>query len=170
MLAAQHVARLVSHAVVISTGILLAALGLGIEALTAPVLFYLITSVLTIGTFFMLTGMTDRTRENLSAATPSPAPTPQAPFYEAFGVAEPDPYGTDEDVGVALPRVDHVSRAHLRELRAARYGPAAAAGLRRQVRAVVDGDRRRARRGILGATRGRSRSRCSRRGLPASSR
>ncbi len=105
MLAAQHVARLVSHAVVISTGILLAALGLGIEALTAPVLFYLITSVLTIGTFFMLTGMTDRTRENLSAATPSAAPKPQAPFYEAFGVAEPDPYGTDDDVGVALPRV-----------------------------------------------------------------
>ena len=68
---------------------MLAALGLGIEALTAPVLFYLITSVLTIGTFFMLTGMTDRTRGNLSAATPSPAPTPQAPFYEAFGVREP---------------------------------------------------------------------------------
>jgi multicomponent K+:H+ antiporter subunit D len=31
--AAQHLARLVSHAVVMSTGILLAALGLGIEAL-----------------------------------------------------------------------------------------------------------------------------------------
>jgi multicomponent K+:H+ antiporter subunit D len=105
VVAAQHLARLVSHAVVMSTGILLAALGLGIEALTAPVLFYLITSVLTIGAFFMLTGMTDRTRGNLSAATPSEAPIPQAPFYDAFGVAAPDPYGTDEDVGVALPRV-----------------------------------------------------------------
>ena len=105
MLAAQHLARLVSHAVVVSTGTLLAALGLGVEALTAPVLFYLITSVLSIGTFFMLTGMTDRTRGNLSAATPSPAPAPQAPFYEAFGVAAPDPFGTDEDVGAALPRV-----------------------------------------------------------------
>ena len=30
---------------------------------------------------------------------------PQAPFYVAFGVAEPDPYGTDEDVGVAIPSV-----------------------------------------------------------------
>jgi multicomponent K+:H+ antiporter subunit D len=105
VIAAQHLARLVSYAVVMSTGILLAALGLGIEALTAPVLFYLITSVLTLGAFFMLTGMTDRTRGSLSAATPSPTPTPQTPFYEAFGVAALDPYGTDEDVGIALPRV-----------------------------------------------------------------
>jgi multicomponent K+:H+ antiporter subunit D len=104
MLAAQHLARLVSHSVVVSTGILLAALGLGIEALTAPVLFYLVTSVLTIGIFFMLTGMTDRTRPMPSIATPSPAPAPQAPFYMAFGVAEPDPYGTDEDVGAAIPK------------------------------------------------------------------
>jgi multicomponent K+:H+ antiporter subunit D len=104
MLAAQHLARLVSHSVVVSTGILLAALGLGIEALTAPVLFYLVVSVLTIATFFMLTGMTDRTRPSPSIATPSPAPAPQAPFYKAFGVAEPDPYGTDIDVGVAIPK------------------------------------------------------------------
>jgi multicomponent K+:H+ antiporter subunit D len=105
VLAAQHLARLVAHSVVVSTGILLAALGLGIEALTAPVLFYLIVSVLTIATFFMLTGMTDRTRPSPSIATPSPAPPPQAPFFMAFGVAEPDPYGTDTDVGVAIPKV-----------------------------------------------------------------
>lgn len=104
MLAAHHLARLVSHAVVMSTGIMLAALGLRIEELTAPVLFYMVTSVITIGTFFMLTGMTDRTRATFSAATPTPAPIPQTPFYMAFGVAEPDPYGTEEDVGVAIPR------------------------------------------------------------------
>ena len=62
MLAAHHSARLVSYSVIVSTGILLAALGLGIEALTTPVLFYLIISSLTTGTFFMLSGMTERTR------------------------------------------------------------------------------------------------------------
>jgi multicomponent K+:H+ antiporter subunit D len=106
MLAAHHLARLVSYSVIASTGILLAALGLGIEALTTPVLFYLIVSSLTAGTFFMLSGMTERTR-----SVPSTATTPAAertgsyaPFYMAFGVRDPDPYGTDDDVGVALPR------------------------------------------------------------------
>lgn len=104
MLAAHHLARLVSYSVIVSTGILLAALGLGVEALTAPVLFYLIVSALTAGTFFMLTGMTDRTRTVPSAAAPAEPPLPQSPFYMAFGVREPDPYGTGEDIGVAIPR------------------------------------------------------------------
>jgi multicomponent K+:H+ antiporter subunit D len=104
MLASHHLARLVSYSLVASTGILLAALGLGLEALTAPVLFYLIVSALTAGTFFMVTGMTDRTRSVPSAAAPAEPPTPQAPFYVAFGVREPDPYGTKEEVGVAIPR------------------------------------------------------------------
>ena len=104
MLAAQHLPRLVSHTVIVSTGILLAALGLGMEALTAPVLFYLITSVLTTATFFMLTGMTERTRVMATVATPSPPPEPPTPFYVAFGVREPDPYSTDDEVGIAIPR------------------------------------------------------------------
>jgi multicomponent K+:H+ antiporter subunit D len=104
MLAAHHLARLVSYSLVASTGVLLAALGLGLEALTAPVLFYLIVSALTAGAFYMVTGMTDRTRSVPSAATPAEAPRPQSPFYTAFGVREPDPYGTDEEVGVAIPR------------------------------------------------------------------
>jgi multicomponent K+:H+ antiporter subunit D len=104
MLAAHHLARLVSYSLVASTGVLLAALGLGLEALTAPVLFYLIVSALTAGTFYMVTGMTDRTRSVPSAATPAEQPMPQSPFYTAFGVREPDPYGTDVDIGVAIPR------------------------------------------------------------------
>jgi multicomponent K+:H+ antiporter subunit D len=105
MLAAHQLARLVSYSVAVSTGVLLAALGLGLESLTAPVLFYLIVSVLTTGTFFMLTGMTDRTRTPHATAAEPPAPAmPPSPFYMAFGVREPDPYGTDEDVGVAIPR------------------------------------------------------------------
>jgi multicomponent K+:H+ antiporter subunit D len=101
MLAAHSLARLVSYSVAVSTGILLAALGLGLESLTAPVLFYLIISVLTTGTFFMLTGMTDRTRSPRAIEEP---PAPPSPFFMAFGVRAPDPYGTDEEIGVAIPR------------------------------------------------------------------
>ena len=109
MLGALHLPRLVSYSVIASTGILLAALGLGIEALTAPVLFYLITSVLTTATFFLLSGMTERTRaSNSLTLVPEPAAEPAAnpaplPHYVGFGVREPDPYGTDEEVGVAIP-------------------------------------------------------------------
>jgi len=106
MLSARHLARFVSHSLIASTGILLAALGLGIEALTAPVLFYLVVSVLTTATFFMLAGMTERTRvasSAVAAAASEPAERPPQPFYEAFGVREPDPYGTEEEIGVAIP-------------------------------------------------------------------
>jgi multicomponent K+:H+ antiporter subunit D len=101
MLAAHHLARLVSYSLVTSTGILLAALGLGLEAVTAPALFYLIVSAITAGAFFMVTGMTDRTR---TAGTQPEPPIPPSPFYMAFGVREPDPYSTDDDIGVAIPR------------------------------------------------------------------
>jgi Formate hydrogenlyase subunit 3/Multisubunit Na+/H+ antiporter, MnhD subunit len=107
MLSALHLARLVSHSLIVSTGIMLAALGLGIESLTPPVLFYLIVSVLTSGAFFLLTGMTERTRARDSAIATAmhdePRETPALPYYVAFGVREPDPYGTDEEVGVAIP-------------------------------------------------------------------
>ena len=102
ILASRHLARLVSFSVIVSSGLVLASLGLGIEALTAPVLFYLVTSVLTTGTFFMLIGMTDRARLPLFAARQEVEPPP-APFYVAFGVAEADPYGIDEEVGAAIP-------------------------------------------------------------------
>jgi multicomponent K+:H+ antiporter subunit D len=52
----------------------------------------------------MVTGMTDRTRSVPSAAAPAEPPAPQSPFFQAFGVREPDPYATDDDVGVAIPR------------------------------------------------------------------
>lgn len=107
MLASLHLPRLVSHSVIASTGILLAALGLGIEALTAPVLFYLIISVLTTAAFFLLTGMTERMRTSSAAAPLAAEPTEVAeplpqPSYMAFGVREPDPYATEEG-GIAIP-------------------------------------------------------------------
>ena len=128
MLATQHLRRLVSYSVIVSSGLLLASLGLGIEAVTAPVLFYLATSVLTTSAFFLLTGMTDRTRLLPTRPEPAQAPpvppesmmplepprgaapgwppesaVPIVPDYMAFGVSAPDPYGTEGEVGAAIP-------------------------------------------------------------------
>ncbi|HEX7079711.1 MAG TPA: monovalent cation/H+ antiporter subunit D [Gammaproteobacteria bacterium] len=117
MLATLHLRRLVSYSVIVSSGLLLASLGLGIEALTAPVLFYLATSVLTTAAFFLVAGMTDRTRLFFDAAgaevpkappASSPGAVPETgtralPGYMGFGVHEPDPYGTEEEVGTPIP-------------------------------------------------------------------
>jgi multicomponent K+:H+ antiporter subunit D len=102
MLAAKHLARLVAYSVLVSTGILLAALGLRIEALTAPVLFYVIVSVLTTSTFFLLTGMTDRTRVTNPSISPDDDAVPQ-PLYVAYGIKEPSVHSGDEDAGIAIP-------------------------------------------------------------------
>ncbi|HEX2138640.1 MAG TPA: monovalent cation/H+ antiporter subunit D, partial [Woeseiaceae bacterium] len=101
MLSARHLGRFVAYSVVVSTGLLLAALGLGLEELTAPALFYLVTSVLTTAAFFMLTGMAERAR--LTHPHPESGERAPAPYYVAFGVAAPDPYGLDEEVGTAIP-------------------------------------------------------------------
>jgi multicomponent K+:H+ antiporter subunit D len=109
MLATQHLRRLVSYSVIVSSGLLLATLGVGSEALTPAALFYFATSVLTTCAFFMVTGMTDRTRVATDSAAPvqnpdSAAPVvPPTPSYVAFGVREPQPYDTSEEVGAAIP-------------------------------------------------------------------
>ncbi len=103
MLAAKHLARLVSYSVLVSMGILLAALGLQLEALTAPVMFYMIVSVLTTSAFFMLTGMTDRTRITDPPVAEEDQETSTRPIYVAYGIKEPSVYGGDEEVGIAIP-------------------------------------------------------------------
>jgi len=103
MLAAKHLARLVAYSVLVSMGILLASLGLRIEALTAPVLFYLIVSVLTTCTFFMLTGMTDRTRVSGPPSTDRETEVEAEPAYVAYGIKQPSIYESGEDVGIAIP-------------------------------------------------------------------
>ena len=104
MLASKHLARTVAYSVLVSMGILLATLGLRIEALTTPVLLYLIVSVLTTCTFFMLTGMTDRTRVTDQSVPPEDRVVEEAdPVYTAYGIKEPSIYASGEDVGVAIP-------------------------------------------------------------------
>jgi multicomponent K+:H+ antiporter subunit D len=104
MLASKHLARLVAYSVLVSMGILLASLGLRVEALTTPVLFYLIVSVLTTCTFFMLTGMTDRTRVTDPPASPEDGVDEEpAPAYVAYGIKQPSIYASGEEVGIAIP-------------------------------------------------------------------
>jgi multicomponent K+:H+ antiporter subunit D len=105
ILAAKHLARLVSFSVLVSMGILLAAFGLRIEALTGPIIFYMVVSVLTTSTFFMLTGMTDRTRITDPPVMPEDGPAPGSPVYMSYGVRQPSMVHDDGEVGIAIPAV-----------------------------------------------------------------
>jgi multicomponent K+:H+ antiporter subunit D len=106
MLGAKHLARLVGYSVLVSMGILLATLGLQEDALTAPVMFYMIVSVLTTAAFFMLTGMTDRTRitDPPHGNGADDNPSASQPIYVAYGIKEPSVYRDDDDeIGVPIP-------------------------------------------------------------------
>ncbi|WP_019141570.1 monovalent cation/H+ antiporter subunit D [Noviherbaspirillum massiliense] len=96
MLTAQQPQQLTSYSVLVSSGTLLAALGLGDAGMVGPTLFYLISSVLTTGAFFLLSEMIERSRPfgaNILAVT-----------FESFGVEEPlDPDRPDEVVGTVIP-------------------------------------------------------------------
>jgi multicomponent K+:H+ antiporter subunit D len=103
ILAAKHLARLVSFSVLVSMGIMLAAFGLRIELLTGPIIFYMIISVLTTSAFFMLTGMTERTRIADPPVMAGDEPASPAPVYISYGVKQPSVFHEDEDVGIAIP-------------------------------------------------------------------
>ncbi|HEU4601113.1 MAG TPA: monovalent cation/H+ antiporter subunit D [Steroidobacteraceae bacterium] len=103
MLAARHLGRVVSYSLVASTGLLFMALGLRIEAMTAPVLLYLASSVLTTSAFFMLNGLAQRTRTLRVREAADLAPLPDE-TYSGFGVPEPtDPFSPSDEVGIAIP-------------------------------------------------------------------
>jgi multicomponent K+:H+ antiporter subunit D len=95
ILAAQDLARLASYNVLISAGTLLAAIGIGDVALTGGALFYLVSSTLAIGAFFMLTELAGRGR---AAGADVLAVT-----MEAYGENEDDAGEEAEEVGVAIP-------------------------------------------------------------------
>lgn len=100
MLSANQLSRLIGFAVIVSSGTVLAAVGLDAERLTAPALFYLLTSALATGAFFMLTGMTERTRTQVSEAADAALLPPVT--YNAFEVEEP-PRAPDDEIGIAIP-------------------------------------------------------------------
>jgi multicomponent K+:H+ antiporter subunit D len=92
-MASQDMARLAAFSVLISSGTLLAAIGMGQPGVTAAALFYLATSTLGLGAFFLLIELVERGRE--------PGADVLAVTREAYGEeGELDDTG---EVGVAIP-------------------------------------------------------------------
>jgi multicomponent K+:H+ antiporter subunit D len=97
MLGSQNLGRLAGYSVIVSSGTLLAAIGFGRPGVTGSALFYMLSSTLALGAFFLLLELVERSRTfgaDLLAIT-----------REAFGLDIPTE--TDEDMdtdaGVAIP-------------------------------------------------------------------
>ncbi|MGB3847395.1 MAG: monovalent cation/H+ antiporter subunit D [Sphingopyxis sp.] len=60
ILAARQLTRIAGHYVLVSSGILLAAIGIGGEALTAALLFYLVSSTLAVSALYLIIEPTER--------------------------------------------------------------------------------------------------------------
>jgi multicomponent K+:H+ antiporter subunit D len=102
MLGARHLTRLVAFTVIVSSGTLLAALGLGSPAMTPPALYYLLCATPATAAFFLLTGMTERIRTGMPETAAAESLSPAT--YAAFSVGEPpEPRSPDEEVGIAIP-------------------------------------------------------------------
>jgi len=85
--------RLAAYSVLVSSGTLLAAIGLGHPGMIAGALFYLVSSTLTIAAFFLLIELVERGRDagaDVLAVT-----------MEAYGDADEDE--EEEVVGAAIP-------------------------------------------------------------------
>ncbi|HJV76212.1 MAG TPA: monovalent cation/H+ antiporter subunit D [Noviherbaspirillum sp.] len=88
--------RLAACCVIVSAGTLLSALGLGGPAVVGAALFYLISSALATGAFFMLGEMIERSQQFGAGML--------AVSLDYFGIDEaPDPNAPEEVVGVAIP-------------------------------------------------------------------
>jgi len=95
VLASQSMPRLAGYSVLVSSGTLLAAIGTQSPALLAAALFYLISSTLSVATFFLLIEVIERGR--IAGADVL------AVSMEFFGDMEEDADPVNEEVGVALP-------------------------------------------------------------------
>ncbi|GEP07324.1 monovalent cation/H+ antiporter subunit D [Methylobacterium oxalidis] len=91
-LASQDLARLTAFSVLVSSGTVLAATGMGQVAVTTGALFYLVSSTLGLGALFLLVELTERGRE--------PGADVLAVTREAFGEEDDDEEG---EIGVAIP-------------------------------------------------------------------
>ncbi len=94
VLASQALGRLAGFSVLVSSGTLLAAIGLVSADVTAGALFYLVSSTLTISAFFLLIELVERGQDTFSNVL--------AVTAEAFGDSEDDEEA-EEEVGVTIP-------------------------------------------------------------------
>jgi multicomponent K+:H+ antiporter subunit D len=93
-LASQNMARLAAYSVLISSGTVLAAIGLGQVGVIGGALFYLVSSTLGISAFFLLIELVERGRE--------PGADMIAITREAYGDDEEE-FDESETVGIAIP-------------------------------------------------------------------
>jgi multicomponent K+:H+ antiporter subunit D len=94
VLASQALGRLAGYSVLVSSGTLLAAIGLSQTGVTAGALFYLVSSTLTISAFFLLIELVERGQDTLANVL--------AVTQEAFGEGEEDEE-VEAEVGVTIP-------------------------------------------------------------------
>lgn len=93
-LASQDTARLAAFSVLVSSGTVLAATGIGQTGVTGSALFYLVSSTLGISAFFLLVELIERGRE--------PGADMIAVTREAYGEADADLEEEKEEVGMAI--------------------------------------------------------------------
>jgi multicomponent K+:H+ antiporter subunit D len=103
MLGSYRLGRIVSLYVVSSTGLLFMALGLRIDALTAPVMLYLASSVLATGAFFMVNGLVQRTRTLQVREAADVGPLPDDTYIGFDIQPRTDPLSPRDEVGIAIP-------------------------------------------------------------------
>ncbi|MBX9843339.1 MAG: monovalent cation/H+ antiporter subunit D [Xanthobacteraceae bacterium] len=92
-LASQDMARLAAFSVLVSSGTVLAAVGMGQAGTTAAALFYLVSSTLGLGAFFLLIELVERSRE--------PGADVLAVTRELYG--EENELADSAEVGIAIP-------------------------------------------------------------------
>jgi len=92
-LASQDMARLAAFSVLVSSGTVLAAIGMGEVGVTGAALFYLISSTLGLAAFFLLVELVERGRE--------PGADVLAVTRELYG--EEHELDESEEVGIAIP-------------------------------------------------------------------
>jgi len=99
-LASQDLARLAAYSVLVSSGTVLAATGMGQVGVTGGALFYLVSSTLGLSAFFLLVELVERGREPsqdvLAAAREA------FEDDEGFGPEDED-FGPEQVIGIAIP-------------------------------------------------------------------
>ncbi|HEX6633943.1 MAG TPA: monovalent cation/H+ antiporter subunit D [Usitatibacter sp.] len=94
MVSSQDLGRLASYSLVVSSGTLLAACGLGGTLATAAAIYYLVASTLGVAALFLLVELVERTR--------APGANILAVTADAFGLAGEET-DVDDGTGVAIP-------------------------------------------------------------------
>ena len=93
-LASQDMARLAGFSVLVSSGTVLAAIGMGQVGVTGGALFYMVSSTLGISAFFLLIELVERGRE--------PGADVLAVTREAYGEGD-EGFDEEGEVGLAIP-------------------------------------------------------------------